>query len=259
MSSAEFQSRLIAGEDDVEVRRNEGHTWLEHLALSFYHFGNINPLKGIKHGLYACGGFGSGVQGLSRILGSQSVVLDRDLLVRNMQAYLDGQGKAHTLNPDTDFEMFDSMAAAFLADVLPPLKTLDSGDVELTASLFSKFVDAVPVGMGFVYVAKPKAVGGIDLDLVKPPLWRRLLRGEVIGREISSDQVWAAAVEHMAGRVENAALLTDRYADKLAASLDHLEKKAPVARKRDFADLAAELENDRKGRAIGGPWSATAG
>ncbi|MCS4089584.1 hypothetical protein [Rhizobium sp. BK176] len=258
MSSVEFHSRLIAGEDDLELRRIHGHMWLEHLALSFYYFEKFNLFKGIKHGLNACGGFGSGVQGLSRVLGPTTVVLDRQLLVRHMQAYLDSRGKSHTLKPDTDFKMFDCMTAALMADALPPLKAIDSGDLELTASLFSKFVEAVPAGMGFVYLPKPKAKGGIDLDLIKPALWRRVFRGEVIGREISGDQVWAAVVQHMAGRVESASLLTDRCADELAASLEHLKKRAPFDLKREFGDMATRLSNDRKARADGGPWGMTA-
>jgi hypothetical protein len=259
MSSAEFHARLFAGWDDVEVRRNDGHTWLEHLALSLYHFETLSPVKGIKHGLYACAGLGSGVQGLSRVLGSTTIVLDRDLTIREMQAYLDGDGKVLTLKPDTDFEMFDCMSAAFMADALPPLKALDSGDLELVSSLFSRYVGAVPPGLGFVYLSKPKAKGGIDLDIVKPPLWRRLFHREGIGKDISSDDVWAAAVAHMTGRVASASLLTDQYADKLAASLKHLEKRAPDDRKLDFRKLATELTDDREARSAGGPWGSAAG
>jgi hypothetical protein len=182
------------------------------------------------------------------------VVIDRELMVREMQAYLNRVGKQFAVKPDTDFAMFDCMSAALMADALPPLKALDSGDLELISTLFSKYIAAVPAGMGFVYLAKPKAKGGIDLDLVKPPLWRRLFRGEVIGREVAPDDVWSAAVEHMIGRVEAASLLPDRYADSLAASLKHLEKKAPAALRRDFADLSSELADAREARRTGGPW-----
>ncbi|MBY3151183.1 hypothetical protein HFO56_02015 [Rhizobium laguerreae] len=255
----EFRDRLFAGEDDVEVRRNEGYTWVEHLALSLYHFDNISPIKGVRHGLYACVGFGSGVQGLSRVFGPTTVIVDRQMLVRDMQAFLEKEDKPFVINPDTDFEVFDCMAAGFLTEVLPPLRFLHSGDLELTASLFSRYISAIPAGLGFVYVSNPKATGGIDLDMVKPPLWRRLFRREGIGRDIAGDDIWSAAVEHMTARVASAAFLSEQYADKLAASLEHLEKKAPTALKRDFENLATEMSDALEVRNVGGPWGSAAG
>jgi hypothetical protein len=63
----------------------------------------------------------------------------------------------------------------------------------------------------------------------------------------------------MTGRVASASLLTDQYADKLAASLKHLEKRAPDDRKLDFRKLATELTDDREARSAGGPWGSAAG
>jgi hypothetical protein len=152
--------------------------------------------------------------------------------------------------------MFDSMSAAFMASAFPPLKALDSGDLELTASLFSRYVSSIPTGMGFVWVSTPKVKGGIDLDLVSPPLWRRLFRGEGIGRGLPKGEIWTAAAQHMRERVENAGLLTDQYADKLHSSLTGLAKRAPGNRKREFSDLGIELCLGRAVRRNSGPWSS---
>lgn len=255
--NSEFNRRLFSGEDDVEVRRNEGHTWVEHLALSIFYFETFHPIKGAMHGTYACGGFGSGVQGLTRILGLATVAIDRQLLVREMQAFLDREGKQLTLKPDTDFEMFDAMSAAFMASAFPPLKALDSGDLELTASLFSHFASAIPTGMGFAWVSNPKVKGGIDLNVVHPPLWRRLLLREGIGRDLPEGEIWTAAAQHMRERVANAGLLTDQYADKLRSSLTGLAKRAPTDRKWEFSDLGSELSLGRVERRNSGPWSSS--
>ncbi|MCV9963532.1 hypothetical protein OIU34_16640 [Pararhizobium sp. BT-229] len=254
--NSEFNRRLFAGEDDVEVRRNEGHTWVEHLALSIFYFATVHPIKGAMHGTYACGGFGSGVQGLTRVLGPTTVTIDRQLLVREMQAFLDREGKQLTLKPDTDFEMFDAMSAAFMASAFPPLKVLDSGDLELTASLFSQYASAIPTGMGFVWVSNLKVKGGIDLDVVSPPLWRRLLLREGIGRGLPKGDMWTSAAHHMRERVANAGLLNDQYADKLYVSLAGLAKRAPADRKREFSDLGIELSMGREARRTSGPWSS---
>lgn len=253
---AEFNRRLFAGEDDVEVRRNEGHTWVEHLALSIFYFANIQPVKGVMHGSYACGGFGSGVQGLTRALGPATVTMDRRLLVREMQVFLDREGKRLTVKLDTDFEIFDSMSAAFMASALPPLKGLNSGDLELTASLFSQFASAIQKGMGFVWVSNPKVKGGIDLDIVSPSLWRRMVLRDGNGRDLSKDDIWTAAVHHMRERVANAGILTEQYTDKLFVSLAGLAKSAPAHFKHEFSDLSIKLAVDWAERRASGPWSS---